>query len=85
MVPSSTMVTPGAAMRWPISPEKADVFLRLKSPSSPWPMASCSRMPGQPLPSTTVISPAGAGTEDRLTSAERNASSTKARHVSGCM
>ena len=45
------------------SGEGAMVFLRLKSPSSPWPMASCSRMPGQPGPSTTVISPAGAGME----------------------
>ena len=35
-------------------PEKAEVCLRLKSPSSPWPTASCSRMPGQPGPSTTV-------------------------------
>ncbi len=70
-VPSSTTVTPLAAMRWPSSPAKALVFLRLKSPSSPWPMASWSRMPGQPGPSTTSISPAGAGTEPRLTRAWR--------------
>ena len=67
MVPSSTTVTPGAAMRLPISPAKAEVPLRLKSPSSPWPIASCSRMPGQPGPSTTSITPAGAGSASRLT------------------
>ena len=61
MVPSSSTVTPLAATRSPMRPEKALEPLRLKSPSSPWPMASCSRMPGQPGPSTTVISPAGAG------------------------
>ena len=33
--------------------------MRLKSPSSPWPIASCSRMPGQPGPSTTSITPGG--------------------------
>jgi hypothetical protein len=60
IVPSSSTVTPGAAILWPISPAKAEVFLRLKSPSSPWPMASCSRMPGQPGPRTTSIIPAGA-------------------------
>ena len=37
-------------------------------------MASCSRMPGQPGPSTTVIVPAGAGTASRFTSAWRTAS-----------
>src|SRR5712675_1897164 len=52
MVPSSTTVTPFAATCWPISPAKADVFLRLKSPSSPWPTASCSMTPGQPLDRT---------------------------------
>src|SRR5258708_36910948 len=35
----------------------------------PWPIASCSMTPGHPGPSTTVISPAGAGTEPRLTRA----------------
>ena len=35
--------------------------LRLKSPSRPWPIASWSSTPGQPGPSTTVISPAGRG------------------------
>jgi hypothetical protein len=53
MVPSSTTVTPSAATRSPIRPEKAEVFLRLKSPSSPWPIASWSRIPGQPGPRTT--------------------------------
>ena len=74
MVPSSTTVTPGAAMRVPMRPAKAEVFLRLKSPSSPWPIASCSRMPGQPGPSTTSMTPAGAGSERRLTVAMRSAS-----------
>ena len=41
---------PGAATRLPINPAKADVFLRLKSPSRPWPTASCNRIPGQPGP-----------------------------------
>ena len=48
--------------------------MRLKSPSSPWPIASCSRMPGQPGPSTTSITPAGAGSAARLTAAMRSAS-----------
>src|ERR1700758_1690752 len=72
MVPSSTTVTPLAATCWPIRPANAEVFLRLKSPSSPWPTASCSITPGQPAPSTTSISPAGAGTDSRLTIASRS-------------
>ncbi len=68
-VPSSTTVTPRAATRSPMRPEKAELPLRLKSPSRPWPMASCSRMPGQPGPSTTVMLPAGAGFDSRFTSA----------------
>src|SRR3982074_1592237 len=75
-VPSSTTVTPWATACRPICPAKAEVFLRLKSPSSPWPTASCSITPGQPAPSTTSISPAGAGTASRLTIAWRTASST---------
>ena len=69
IVPSSTTVTPSAATRLPKRPANAEVFLRLKSPSRPWPIASCSKIPGQPGPSTTVISPAGAGIDSRLTSA----------------
>ena len=34
----------------------------MKSPSNPWPIASCNRIPGHPGPSTTTCSPAGAGT-----------------------
>ncbi len=37
-------------------------------------MASCSRIPGQPAPSATSMTPAGAGTACRLTSAMRRAS-----------
>ena len=81
MVPSSTTVTPLAATCWPINPAKADVFLRLKSPSSPWPTASCSITPGQPAPSTTSISPAGAGTDSRLIMASRIAPSAASRHA----
>ena len=81
--PSSMTVTPGAATASPMRPAKAEVFLRLKSPSRPWPMASCNRMPGQPGPSTTGISPAGAGSEPRLTKAWRRASSAAARQVAG--
>ena len=44
--PSSTTVTPGAATRSPIRPEKAEVPLRLKSPSRPWPIASWSKHSG---------------------------------------
>ncbi len=55
IVPSSTTVTSSEATDWPSRPENAEVFLRLKSPSRPWPTASWSRMPGQPGPSTTVI------------------------------
>jgi hypothetical protein len=60
MVPSSSTVTPLAATRWPMRPAKVLLPRRLKSPSRPWPTASCSSTPGQPGPSTTVISPAGA-------------------------
>ena len=76
MVPSSSTVTPLAATRWPTRPLKAEEPLRLKSPSNPWPIASCSKMPGQPGPSTTVISPAGAGRDSKLTRAVLTASST---------
>ena len=51
MVPSSTTVTPLAATCWPINPENAEVCLRLKSPSSPWPIASCSTYPRRGRPS----------------------------------
>ena len=39
-----------AATRSPMRLVNAEVPLRLKSPSRPWPIASCSRMPGQPGP-----------------------------------
>ena len=80
IAPSSTTVTPGAATRSPIRPEKAEVPLRLKSPSSPWPIASWSSTPGQPGPSTTGISPAGAATDSRLTSAWASAMSIARFH-----
>src|SRR3546814_15329105 len=51
-LPSSITVTPGAATRCPMRPEKALVPLRLKSPSSPWPTASWSSTPGHPGPSS---------------------------------
>src|SRR5262249_32439097 len=69
MVPSSTTVTPLAATCRPIRPANAEVPRRLKSPSSPWPTASCSITPGQPGPSTTSISPAGAGPASQLINA----------------
>src|SRR5947207_3213640 len=69
IVPSSTTVTPGAATRCPIRFENADVSLRLKSPSSPCPIASCSRIPGHPGPRTTVIVPAGAVERSRVAAA----------------
>ena len=68
-MPSSSTVTPLAATRWPMRPENALEPLRLKSPSRPWPIASCSSTPGQPGPSTTLISPAFAGRDSRLVSA----------------
>src|SRR5512145_858326 len=74
MLPSSTTVTPGEATRWPMRPVKAEVPLRLKSPSRPWPTASCRRMPGQPGASTTGIGPAGASTAERRVTAIRAAS-----------
>ena len=77
-VPSSTTVHSAAATRSPMRLANAEVPLRLKSPSRPWPMASCSRMPGQPGPSTTVMVPAGAGCASRLTSACRTASRANA-------
>ena len=58
--PLSTTVTLLLATFWPMRPAKAEVFLRLKSASRPWPTASCSRTPGHPGPRTTGISPAGA-------------------------
>ena len=75
--PSSTTVTPGAATRSPMRPEKAESPLRLKSPSRPWPTASCSRIPGQPGASTTGIGPAGAGTASSSVTAMRAASLAK--------
>ena len=54
--------------------------LRLKSPSRPWPTASWSNTPGQPGPSTTVISPAGAATDSRFTSACASAMSIARFH-----
>ena len=59
----------------------AETFLRLKSASRPWPTASCSRMPGQPGPSTTVVSPAGASTASSCTMACRAASRAKCSGV----
>src|SRR5256885_9742262 len=38
-----TCALPISATRSPIRPENAEEPLRLKSPSSPWPTASCSR------------------------------------------
>ena len=69
IVPSSTTVTPRDATRSPMRPANALEPLRLKSPSSPCPTASCSSTPGQPGPSTTVITPAGAGRAFKLASA----------------
>ena len=74
IVPSSTTVTPGDATRMPILPVKAEVLFLMKSPSSPWPTASWSRMPGQPGPSTTGMMPAGAGAAPRLWIASETAS-----------
>ena len=67
----------------PIMLVNIDVFLRWKSPSSPWPTASCHSTPDQPEPSTTGISPAGAGTDCRLTSDWRIASSASRFQYSG--
>jgi hypothetical protein len=75
IVPSSTTVTPLAATCWPSRPAKAEVFLRLKSPSSPWPTASCSMTPGQPLDSTMSKVPAGAGHRLEIDQRWRSASS----------
>src|SRR5574343_217869 len=47
MVPSSITVTPLAATRWPRRALKAELPLRLKAPSSPWPTASCNNLPGR--------------------------------------
>ena len=74
MVPSSITVHNSLATFWPMRPLKAETPLRLKSASRPWPTASCSRMPGQPGPSTTVISPAGAATASSIATASRAAS-----------
>ena len=74
MVPSSTTVTRSEATRSPTRPVNADTPFRLKSPSRPWPIASWSRMPGHPGPSTTVIVPAGAATAPSFTRAWRAAS-----------
>ena len=74
-VPSSKTVTPFAAICLFIRLEKADVPFLLKSPSKPCPIASCSKMPGQPGPKTISITPAGAGTACKFTKAIRRASS----------
>ena len=62
---------------WPMRPAKAEVFLRLKSASRPWPTASWSRTPGQPGPRTTSISPAGAAMAPSWRMAVRAASRAK--------
>ena len=74
IVPLSTTVTLELATGRPISPLNAEVPLRLKSASSPWPTASCSSTPGHPGPSTTSISPAGAATAPSCRIAPRAAS-----------
>ena len=74
IVPSSTTVHWSLATGSPMRPANTELPLRLKSPSSPCPTASCSSTPGQPGPSTTVMVPAGAGSDSRLTSAWRTAS-----------
>ena len=81
MVPSSITVHSGLATCWPMRPLNAETPLRLKSASRPWPTASCSRIPGQPGPSTTVISPAGASTASSCTIACRAASRAKCSGV----
>ena len=73
-VASSMTVQAAEATRSPMRPENAEVPLRLKSPSKPWPTASCSNTPGQPGPSTTGMEPAGASTASRLARAWRTAS-----------
>src|SRR5215216_5983772 len=83
IAPSSITVTPAAATRSPMRPEKAEVPLRLKSPSRPWPMASWSSTPGQPGPSTTGISPAGAATDSKFTSDWAKAMSIARFHSAG--
>ena len=55
-------------------PANSDVLLRMKSASSPWPTASCSRMPLQPGASTTVCGPACASTAPSVAIACRAAS-----------
>ena len=85
IVPLSTTVTFGLATGWPINPVKAEVFLRLKSASSPWPTASCSRTPGHPGPSTTCISPAGAGTAPNCRIAPRAASCARLSGLLECV
>ena len=82
IVPSSTTVHSGEATRSPMRPLKAETSLRLKSPSRPWPTASCSSTPGQPGPSTTVIVPAGASIACRLRSAWSAAACTQRRQRS---
>ena len=69
IVPSSITVTSAEATCCPSRPLNADTPFRLKSPSSPWPTASCRRIPGQPGPRTTVIGPAGALIAPSLTRA----------------
>ena len=81
MVPSSITVHSGLATCWPIRSLNAETFLRLKSASRPCPTASCSRTPGHPGPSTTVISPAGAGAASNCTMACRTASRAKCSGV----
>ena len=69
ILPWSMTVTPLAATCSPIFPVNTLVCLRLKSPSKPCPTASCNNTPGQPLPNTTGITPAGAGRASKLITA----------------
>ena len=74
IVPSSNTFTPLEATLSPILFEYIYVPFLLKSPSNPWPTASCSITPGQPEPRTTGNSPAGAGWASKFKTASLNAS-----------
>ena len=82
IVPSSITVTPSAVTFSPIFPENIEVPFLLKSPSKPWPTASCNITPGQPGPKITGISPAGVGIDSRLVLAILKASLTWPFHLS---
>jgi len=60
-VPSSTNGNTARRHALPMRPENTLEPLRMKSPSSPWPLLRAGRMPGQPAPAPLSLRQPGPG------------------------